>query len=104
MSNHGFAFFVNRPRRIEELLCPHPIEQEQEYEVVKTIRLPKIDYENFATDMLVDRQFLEDNAALCSKGEIIRCLKITRRGSSESILVVPAQAWVDIAALQLGDV
>ena len=99
MSEHGRAYFVVLPRRIEDLMCPHPIESEREYEVVKTIRLAKIDYENFVTDMVADRQFLEDNAALCSKGKIIRGLKITRRGSSESILVVPDQAWVDIAAL-----
>ena len=102
MSEHGRAFFVVLPRRIEDLMCPHPVEMEREYEVIKTIRLAKIDYENFITDLVADRQFLEDNAELCSKGEIIRCLKITRRRSSESILVVPDRAWVDIAAINQG--
>lgn len=100
MSKHGTAYFVERPRRIEELICPHPIEQECEYEVVQTIRLSKIDYENFCTDMVADRQFLEDNAALCNKNEpVIRCLSVTNIGASEKILVVPDEAWVDIAAL-----
>ena len=100
MSDHGYAFFVERPRRIDELMFPHLIEREREYEVVKTIRLPKINYENFVTDMVADRQFLEDNSGLCGKdGSIIRCLRVTHRGSRESILVVPDDAWVDIAAL-----
>ena len=99
MSKHGYAYFVENPRRLEELIYPHPIEHEHEYEVIKTIRLPKIDYENFVTDMLADRQFLEDNAVLCSQGDVMRCLRITRRGSDESILVVPDRAWVELAAL-----
>ena len=99
MSEHGRAYFVVLPRRIEDLVRPHPVELEREYEVVKTIRLAKIDYDNFVTDMVADRQFLEVNAALCSKEDIIRCLKITRRESGESILVVPDHAWVNMAAL-----
>lgn len=100
MSERGFAYFVERPRRIEELMKPHPAEREQEYEVVKTIRLAKLDYENFITDMVADRPFLEDNAALCSKGELIRCLKITCRGNGSGVLVVPDEAWVEAAALK----
>ena len=99
MSETSFAFFVERPRCIDELICPHPIEQERKYEVVKTVRLAKIDYQNFITDMVADRQFLEDNAGLCSRnGAAIRCLRVTCRGSDESVLVVPQGAWVDIAA------
>lgn len=98
MSEKEFAFFVEKPRRIDDLIRPHPIEMEQQYEVVKTIRLPKIDYENFITDMVADRLFLEDNASHCSAGDVIRCLKVTHRGALESILVVPDRAWVKIAA------
>ena len=100
MSEHGTAFFVECPRRIDELMRPHLPEWEREYEVVKTIRLSRIDYENFITDMVADRQFLEDNASLCSKNRAnIRCLEVTCRGSQESVLVVPDGAWVDIAAI-----
>ncbi len=99
MSEHRFAYFVKRPRRIEELMQPHPVEREREFEVVKTVRLAKIDYENFITDMVADRQFLEDNAALCgTSGRIVRCLKVTRKSSGESVLVVPDRAWVELAA------
>ena len=80
-------------------MCPHLIEQEREYEVVKTITLPAIDFENFITDMVADRAFLEDNAELCSEGgSVIRCLKVDCRGSGKAILVVPDRAWVDAAA------
>ena len=100
MSEHGTAFFVERPRRMDDLMCPHLPEWEREYEIVKTIRLSRIDYENFITDMVADRQFLEDNASLCSKGRaIIRCLEITCKSSRECILVVPDGAWVELAAI-----
>ena len=100
MSKRGFAYFVERPRRIEELKRPHPVELEREYEAVKTIRLTKLDYENFVTDMLADRQFLEDDAAACGReGNLIRCLRVTCRGVDESVLVVAEGAWVGIAAL-----
>lgn len=73
----------------------------QEYEVVKTIRLAKTDYDNLITDLAADRQFLEDNAELCSKcGNIIRCLRVIGRGHRDGILIVPDAAWVDIAALE----
>ena len=96
MSEHGFAYFISNPRQIEDLM------REREYEVVKTICLSEMDFENFVTDMEADRQFLEDNSALCGKnGAEIRCLKVTRKESSESVLVVPDGSWVDIAALLL---
>ena len=97
----GYAYFVEKPRMIEDLLQPHPIESERPYEIVKTINLSGIDYENFVTDMVADRQFLEDNVGLCSKTEsVIRCLLVRRRKTGEGILVVPEEAWVDIAAFK----
>ena len=102
MSNHGFAFFAEHPRQINDLMRPYPLEKNREYKAVKTIELDKIDYENFITDMVADRRFLEENAPLCSKKEhVIRCLRVTQRESGESILVVPDGAWVDIAALEI---
>ena len=63
MDRTGFAYFVESPRIIEDLLAPHPIEQETQYEIVKTVKLAKIDYENFITDMIADRQFITRTAA-----------------------------------------
>ena len=98
MSLYGFAYFVKRPRTADDLMRPHLLEQEQELEVVKTITLPAIDYENFITDMLADRAFLEENSDLCSKGIPLLCLLITRRGGENGVLVVPNGAHVDLAA------
>ena len=88
METRDFAYFVERPRTIEDLLQPHLFEQEREYRIVKTIELGKMDYENFITDMLADRQFIEDNAGLCSQGEVWQCLLIRQRGCREGVLVM----------------
>lgn len=66
---------------------------------VKTIELPLIDYENFITDMTVDRQYLEDNADLCTKGDVWKCLLIRRENKQDGVLVIPLdEAWVGWAA------
>ena len=90
MQKTEFAYFVESPRRIEDLIVPHPIERERLFTIVKSVRLAKIDYENFITDMLADRQFIEDNAALCSQGETWRCVLVQQRGCTDGILVIPA--------------
>ena len=85
----GFAFFVERPRRLEDLMVPHLIEMERPYRIVASVRLSAIDYENFITDMLVDRQFIEDHGKHCKQGEIWECLFVRRRWQSEGVLVMP---------------
>ena len=89
METRDFAYFVERPRVIEDLIQPHLFEQEREYRIVKTIELGKMDYENFITDMLADRQFIEDNAGLCSQGEVWQCLLIRQRECCDGILAMP---------------
>ena len=89
METRDFAYFVERPRTIEDLLQPHLFEKKQEYRIVKTIELGKMDYENFITDMLADRQFIEDNADLCSRDEVWQCLLIRQHRCSDGILVMP---------------
>ena len=89
MQNTGYAFFVESPRIIEDLMTPHPVEQECQYEIAKTVRLAKIDYENFITDMIADRQFIEDDAAMYSQGEVWRCLLVQQRGRADGVLVMP---------------
>ena len=85
----GRAFFVRSPRRIEDLQTLHLVEKERPFEIVKTVKLAKIDYENFITDMLADRQFIEDHAALCSKGTVWRCVLVRQRGRTGGVLVTP---------------
>ncbi len=83
------AYFISTPKTYRDLLKPHLPEAEREYEIVKTIELSGINYENFSEDMLVNRQFIEDNAALCEDGDVLRCLLVKRRGKHEGILIVP---------------
>ncbi len=103
MDRTGFAYFVESPRTIEDLLAPHPIEQETQYEIVNTVKLAKIDYENFITDMIADRQFIEENAALCAQGGVWRCLLVQQRGRTDGVLVVPVDGcYVGWAAYYCG--
>lgn len=96
MRRTGYAFFVVRPRTVEEVRRIHDVLEERPYRIVKTIALGMIDYENFTTDMLADRQFLEVYEPLCcAQGD---CLYIKRRGAKEGVLVVPERAWVRAAA------
>jgi hypothetical protein len=89
MKKAGTAFFVKAPRRIEDLLALHPVEEERAYMVVKQVKLAKIDYENFITDMVADRQFIEDNAALCFKDEALHCILVQQCGCTDGVLVMP---------------
>lgn len=52
------AWFVFRPRTVAELTMKNPAGKWLEYRIVKTICVTGIDYENFATDLLADRQFI----------------------------------------------
>ena len=99
MKQTGMALFIKTPRTIEDLQKPHDICQERPYKIVKTIVLGKMDYENFITDMLADRQFIEDNYALCSEGEELNCLLVKERGKAGGVLVVPEnRCYVKYAA------
>ena len=93
------AYFVFRPRTLHDLRHPHLLEKEQEFKVAKVIPLSLIDYENFSEDLLVDRQFIEDNAHLCSEGSVLHCLLVKPRNRKEGILVIPEdRAYVKRAA------
>lgn len=83
------AYFIRTPRTARNLLRPHLAEREREFQIVKDVGLEPIDYENFVTDMLADRKFIEDAAALCGEGEVMKCLFVHRRGCSDGILIVP---------------
>ena len=89
MEKNGTAYFIQYPRKLEELLIILDVSDEAPYEIVKDIRLQPIDYENFYTDMTVERQFIEDSAALCDNGEVKRCLFVHGRSAREGILVLP---------------
>ena len=50
------AYFVFRPRTAADLGPKNPEGKWREYRIVKTIRLNRIDFENFSADLLADRQ------------------------------------------------
>ena len=91
MDIHGYANFVERPRRLEDLQRPHLIDKERPYHIVTAVQLPKIDYENFITDMLADRQFIEDYGKRCKAGNVWDCLLVQQRGHTDGVLVLPEQ-------------
>ena len=68
MDMRGYAYFVERPRRLKDLQRPHLVERERPYSIVTAVQLPEIDYENFITDMLADRKFIEDYGKRCKAG------------------------------------
>ena len=89
MEYTGAAYFVERPRRLEDLMVPHLVEKERPYQIITEIQLPAIDYENFVTDMLADRQFIEDHGRRCKQGEVWSCLLVRRKGKADGVLVMP---------------
>lgn len=99
MGKENRADFVYSPRTAEELLRPHDLNREKPYQIVHTVSLSAMSYENFITDMLADRQFLEDYADLCSEGDVWRCILVKQRGQSGGVLVVPDGCYVKFAAL-----
>ena len=99
MKHGGYAYFVENPRILEDRIVPHPVEMERQFMVVKTVRLTKIDSKNVITDMIADRQFIEENAALCSKGTVWNCIFVQQRGREDGVLVLPIdQSFVGWAA------
>ena len=82
------AYFVRRPRTAADLTVLHPLEAEQAYEIIGWVRLSKLDYENFITDMLVERAFLSPFVHLCGETPHMKCVCVERIGHIGGILVV----------------
>ncbi len=82
------AYFVRKPRNMDELIVPHLLWQERQYEIVAEKLLSETDYENFITDMQADRQYIEDCSEMCHTGSIMKCILLRKRGESEGVLAV----------------
>ena len=94
---HDQAVFVRRPRTGENIKTG--IGMVLDYEIIKTIRLNPTDYENFVTDMLADRVFLEESADAYAERPPVKCLLVCGKDRSAGILVLPRGAYVELAAL-----
>lgn len=94
------AFFVNRPREINDLFIPHPVEKEQSFYVKKHIVLLPHDYENFVTDLLVEREYIaKSEFSYTGRDDILECLFVTQMNSDEGVLVVPDEnGFIKLAA------
>lgn len=97
----GRAIFTPHPRTAEELKGPYQANAiELDYQILKVIRLDRINYENFITDMVVSRSFLEENMDGCGIGSIAKCLLVLCKGLSTGILVVPEyEGFIEYAAI-----
>ena len=92
------AYFIRRPRRIEELRAEEN-GRRRPYRIVSSLRLGGMDYENFVTDLLADRAFLENVPDCGEDGNVLCCLRVSCPGR-EHILVVPdGTGHVALAAL-----
>lgn len=92
------AHFFSRPRRIEELRAEEN-GRRRPYRIVSSLRLGGMDYENFVTDLLADRAFLENVPGCGEDGNVLCCLRVSCPGR-EDILVVPdGTGHVALAAL-----
>lgn len=102
MRKNETAYFVKKPRVLEDLQAAHLHENGHPFEIVKTIPLSDLEYENFSTDMMADRPFLEDFAHLCSTGDVWKCLFVHQIEKEDGILVVPDDCYVGWAAYLSG--
>ena len=92
------ARFVSRPRRIEELR-DFGIGMLRPYRIVSTVCLGGMDYENFVTDLLADRAFLEDVPACGEDGKVLCCLRVSYPGREDVLVVPDGTGHVALAAL-----
>ena len=95
----GYAHFVRRPGRLEDLEVLHPLEAERPCRVVGEVVLGDMDFRNFTTDLYADRDFLEEYAPLCGMGEVWTCILVRCAGERKGILAVPEGRYVEWAAL-----
>ena len=98
MERYSTAYFVYEPRTNADLLQPHDIRLERPFQIAATVTLSAMDYENFITDMLADRAFLEEHTEDCSEGEVWQCILVRQRNQKDGILVVPDGCYVKYAA------
>ena len=92
------ACFLRRPRRIEELR-DFGIGMLRTYRIVSSLCLGGMDYENFVTDLLADRAFLEGVPGCGEDGKVLCCLRVSCPGRVDILVVPDGTGHVELAAL-----
>lgn len=103
MDMTGSAYFVHRPRRMADLRVPHLPDSEQTYIIKYRVQLCKTDYDNFISDFLADRRFLEIFSPHSAESPI-PCILVRQAGQSDGVLVFPErESYVGLAAYYPGE-
>ena len=86
----GISFFIQKPRRADNLMRNEMAKQQKAYFIEKIIELDTIDFQNFATDMTVERDYLRKNYALCRIDEkgVWHCLLVCRHDRRSGLLIM----------------
>ncbi|GEM_PF-1910812 len=92
------AIFVHRPRRIEELTDSGDAGKRKAYQVIRTVELTVIDFENFITDLLVEREFLT-GCGQGTVGSVLPCVLVQCRRFPFGVLTAARDGWVEWAAV-----
>lgn len=90
MGTTNKAFFISRPRNLTDLKTPHQVELEKSFSISKRLNLTRTDYENFASDLLVERNYIANYAGMCKNdNDELECIFISQPNDFEGVLVVP---------------
>jgi hypothetical protein len=90
MTNLPSALFIKHPIRIGDLIKPHTLHERKPFVVEKVISLSKIEYENFVTDLCVDRWFIEKYTNICriDSDSVWHCILVKQKGGKDGVLVM----------------
>ena len=71
-------------------MLPHLPKWRKPYKIEQEIELGKIDYENFITDLCVDRWFIEKYMQLCriDNDGVWHCIFVMQKGRTDGVLVM----------------
>lgn len=93
----GMAYFMRDARRVDDLVdfrkeCIQKRTDPRLFVVEKVIQLSKIDYENLTSDLLADRQFIDENLSLMfTDGNVWHCLLAVQKGSFDMGVLIESK-------------
>ncbi len=96
---YPFANFIKHPFSIADLRTPCLTKKLKRYKIVKKIAISNIDYDNFISDLCVERDFIKKNKLCCFiHDNVYHCIYVHKKNSEKGILIMPDGAdsptWV----------